>query len=262
MSEINIDSILEMLNREFTQVMRNNPKLYQNTKVIISNEQQLLRKQDMKSGSIFLIVKLLPATINFGQTILPMTITAMSERNSVAICQQLLIDFAQTYNLATNNDETIRQYYTTPSVLNAFNEIGTGYRASMFLNGTLLISLNANSFDVFLDDETEKLPVITCSDSLDIQGDRQAFFTTNDFAKSKSTVASYQLNLVMYNTDSDFLNKVLNIKFGNLSIDTIFNFTIKYKNGITSGKMPMKLVNATINQNVGELPTINMSFTK
>ena len=73
-------------------------------------------------NTIFIVVKYYPATLNFGQILLPIQLDVISEQNKLDIAKRLMCAFAETYNLEFNNDYTIKQYFQSPTVLSNFNE--------------------------------------------------------------------------------------------------------------------------------------------
>ena len=62
-------------------------------------------------------------------------------------------------------------------------------------------------------------------------------------------------------TNNVFLNKVLDIVLNTASNDFEFSFDIDYKNNKTRHAIPLRLANFTMEQNLGELPVANLSFT-
>lgn len=263
---INTEMILELINKQLTEVMLKDEEFYSNYNFILSNEQQFVKDKERKKGTIYLVVKFMPASIDFGQTILPITLNAVAERNKIEVCQQLLLEYAQTYNLTTSEDETIKQVYTSPSMLSNFNEVYDGFRSLLYMSGNFLISSNSNNCKVYVSGEDEELPCISFSSTFDIQLDSQPFYSTGNFTQSVGKVGTYAINISTYLIDSKFLNRVLNIVYKNTEqepegINTSFYFDIVFKNGLGLKNIKFKLANFTFNQNIGELPLATLTFT-
>ena len=261
------EEIIELLAMQFGKVMRGDEEYYSPYRVLISNEQQYIKTKDRDKNAIYIVVRFLPASLNFGQTVLPITINAIAERNKIDVCQRLLLEFAQTYNLTDDESGTIKQTYTSPSIMSNFNEMFDGFRSLFYMSGTFLISKNANPFKVYVSGESEEIDCITVSDTFDVQLDTQAFFNTDNFTKSVGTVGTFTLNITSYLMDTDFLNKVLAVKLKDLKkqpagVNTTFRFDIVFKNGYEARDWDFKLVNATVQEEIGELPIISMTFTR
>lgn len=263
---INVDTITELLIRQFAEIMAKDSDYYSAYHILFSNEQQFMKEQDREKGAIYIVVKFLPASLNFGQTILPITINAIAERNKIEVCQKLLLEYAQTYNLTNNEDLTIKQTYTSPAVSSNFNEIFDGFRSLFYMSGTFLISANSNPISVYVSGEESALDCITAALDFNVQLDTQPFFDTNNITKSIAKIGTLTLNFTSYLTDIEVINKVLAIATVDLEkapdgINTTFNFDIVFRNGYALKNVAFKLVNAAMEQNIGELPVIGLTFT-
>lgn len=263
--EINED-VLNMVKAQFTDVMGDDYDYYANYKIYLSNEQQFSKKRQREDGAIYIVIRFLPATITFGQTVLPATITAISERNNIETCQKLLMEFALRYNLSTNKAETITQIYETPSVSSNFNEIFDGFRSVFYMNCTFLISENSNPFEIYISDTQEHFEGVTQTLSCDIQLDTQATFNSKDFTNSKARYGTFAFNITTYLTDKDVINKCLAIMLKDKEhapdgVNTEFNFDIVFKNGYSSKNGIYYAANITVNRSIGSMPTISISFT-
>lgn len=255
------EEIMELLKREFAEVMAKDEEYYENYKIYLSNEQQYVKEQSREKGAIYIVVKFLPASLNFGQTVLPITINAIAEQNKIEVCQKLLLELAQTYNLTTDSSETIKQTYTSPANTSNFNEVFNGFRSLFYMSGTFLISKNSNPCKLYYDDE--EVTCITLAQSFDAQLDSQTFFNTKNFTKSVGMYGTYSLNFTTYLTDTELLNKVLAIclRSSEDGVNSTFKFTIVYNNGYKIEDLEFKLVNFSVQQNIGEMPIASLTFT-
>ena len=118
--------------------------------VTVAEEQDFNRIMDKSPNHIYIVVKFLSASINYGQLLLPITITAISEDRKLNVCKKLLFEYSDINNLKLSNDETIKQFYTSPQVMSNFEEIYDGYRSLLTLSGTFLINRNANPYKYYL----------------------------------------------------------------------------------------------------------------
>lgn len=256
-----IEEVMELLKRQIAIIMQNDEEYYSNYKVYLSNEQQYVREKSREKDAIYIVVKFMQASLNFGQTILPVTINAIAERNKIEVCQRLLLELAQEYNLTTDASGKIKQTYTSPANMSSFNEMFDGFRSLFYMSGTFLISENANACKLLFNGV--EVPCITFNQSFDINLDSQAFYSTNDMTSSVAMTGTHTISLTTYLVMNDFCNEVLRVitnKEG-WNINTGFTFTIQYKNSFSITNRTYHLVNCSIQQNAGELPMTTMTFT-
>lgn len=261
-----IEKIMELLTKQFAEIMAKDSEFYGNYHIYLSNEQQYVKEKNREKDAIYIIVKFLPASLNFGQTILPITINAMAERNKIEVCQKLLLEFAQTYNLTTNDEQTIKQTYTSPANSANFNEVFDGFRSLFYMSGTFLMSENSNPYRLYVSGEKEEVQCITAGVNFDIQLDSQPFFTSDNFTKSVGMYGTFTINFTTYLTNSDLINKALAVALKDLpkqpnGVNETFDFDIVFKNGLKIENVAFKLVNFSVQQNLGEMPVASLTFT-
>ena len=141
---INYDEIIETIRNQFKEILYSD-NYYNGYSVTVAKEQDFVKIRDNKDPKhIYVIVKFQSASLNYHQYLLPLTITALSEQNKLDVCQRLMLEYAETYNLSMSNDETIKQFYDAPQVLSNFEEIYYGYRSMLHMTGTFLVSQDTN----------------------------------------------------------------------------------------------------------------------
>lgn len=270
---IDEETIFNLIATEIQQIIQSDSDTFGGYEFNITNEQQFIKDRTNQIAKnqpkkIFIVIKNYPATLNFGQVLMPIQLDVISEQNKLDISKRLMTLFAETYNLEFDEDYTIKQYYQSPSVLSNFNEIGNGFRSLLTLRGTLQISEDSNIIKTItlVDDDTEiNIPFITSNASFDVQLETQSLYGQSNITKSWARVGTLVLNFSIYLTDTDFCNNILYLIMGDEDnmpdgINTDFNFVILFKNELSISKT-YKLVNGTIEQNMGELPVINLTFT-
>lgn len=256
--------VLDLIKRQFYYTMQDDIDFYENYKVIVTSELQYNKLKNKEKNTLYMVVRFLPASLNFGQKLMPITITAISERFSIKVCQRLLMDFAEKYNLTVNEDNTIQQVYTSPSVTSNFNEVYDGFRSILTMSGTYLITENANPYHLEFKKEDgtfEEIPAITLSVSFDNSLDTQPYFNSMNFTQSKAKFGTLTLNFTVYLTNNELTEKTLKIAYKSLPIDTEFVFKIKHLQGLEFLGEKFKLVNITTQKNVGELQMVVLTFT-
>lgn len=271
---INEDEILNLIGTQIQSVLDSNQEYFSGYNFTITNELQYVKDKrknetQLKNNpkAIFIVVKFLPATLNYGQTLMPVVFNVIGEKNKLDTCYRLLIEYAEKYNLAFNEDGTIKQYYSSPTVLSNFNEIGDGYRSLITLSGTFQISENSNDFTLYykyLDDDvlkTYEVPAISLNGSFDVQLESQAFYDVSDTTTSVGKVGTMVLNCTCYLTDTVLVNQCLKIATKVLGVNTSFTFDLKFKNGLEIENATFKMANFTFEKSIGNLPVCTITFT-
>lgn len=264
--------VIELINANVQRMIVNSPE-YNGLKAYVENEQQFVTRNLNEKNAIYIVVKLLQASINFGQIILPITITCVSERNKLDLCQKLMLDYSQTYNFEINQDNTIKQYYTSPMVSANFQEVYEGFRSVMYMSATFVISKDSNPIDSItlertIDGEATdiEIPFITAQWSLDTQLDTQPYYNNNNFTKSIGKYGTFTLSLVCYQTNTILPNAILNIISGNTTaepdgMNTTFKITMTFRNGTAITKN-FKMPSVNGQQDIATQPTIVYTFTE
>lgn len=262
--DIDVEKVMEVIGKQFKSIMYADESYYDAFNIVLTNEQQIPKKKDYTANTIYIVVKFMSATLNFGQIILPITINAIGERNKIEVCQRLLMEYAQTFNLTepTIVSNIAKQVYSSPTIMSNFNDLASGYNSLFYMSGTFLLTNNNNSVKSLSIDSVD-IDFITASDSFDAQLDPKVFYDTGNFTKSVSKVATYTINITSYLFDNDFFNKINAIKFriaSNVGIQNDFAITMTMKNDqVMTGNF--KLVNSSMSQNVGELAITSLTFT-
>lgn len=278
-----IEKMMKIIQDQFLEVMSSDRDFYSRYQIELSNEQQYLKDKKREPNKIYIVVKFMPGSINFGQNIIPVNFNALGEGNKLDVCQRLLLEYAQRYNLGDpinisktesgdNNNYIIKQVYTQPQVLSNFNSTWNEFRSLFFMSGTFLIGKNSipikeiTYFANETDEEGTVIDFINTAWEFSIQLDSQAFYGTDSRTTSKSKIGTLSLSIASYFVDNPLCNKILGIAFNDKTlaangIKEKFYLTIKFANGVTVTKMQFSLANAASQQNIGEFPMISMAFT-
>lgn len=298
---IEIEKVIDLIKNQLDAVMSLDAEYYSQFKFEISNEQFYVPDEDREPGKIYIIVKFLPADIDFGQDVLPITIQAISEYNGLEAVQKLLLEYAQIFNLKVRRDEDnelIYQTYTTPSVISNFEAIYEGFRSVLVMSGSFLLSKNINRVNVvYFDGDSfsivnavpdayatdliecdgsvykwngtgyeeyngEQIDLLNYSDTADITPDTQPYFENKNFTESIAKFGTFSFNISSFLISSKLINKVLKIRKRMITIDTNFYFKIMFDiEELSMPLLPFKHIHSSINQNKGELPSFVMAFT-
>lgn len=297
-----IDLTLDMIKKEIDYILTSSdvdPHFYEKyaNSVEICDEQIFAKKKNLTPNRIYIVVKFGTASFDFGQALLPITLNAVSEQNSVDVCQKLLFDLATNFTQQPPIDGTefastdyVKQLWNTPNVINNFNEVNIGFRSLMYMTGTLLVGHNSSPIVelIYNKDATDGSMVelhkymITFSDSFDVYPDTQAFYTTHGIGKTAAKTASYAFSITLFKVSNPFMNKCRAIKRGNVDpneggfeegISSKFSISMLDKDDIEVDPATgdetkhyftkeYTLINMTIQQNKGDLPTVALTFAR
>lgn len=276
MNEINYDDYVQYIRDEISTIMKSDSK-YNSYTVKISREQFFSTDTDDKRNTIYIVVEFGSASINFGQTALPVVLTGISEQNSSDVCQDLLSEFALKYNLQyADNGKTVMQIVEMPDVTTTSNAIYDGYRSVVICGMVFVVSAGTNDFDVYyIYDKNgtlteEKIEVLTTQINVNFSLDSQPFYKQNNFTSSIVKYATISISFSTYLLkDNAFIRSVLEILKSRVDesgkskeVNKDFKLKIQFLRE-TDNKIvdTFKIVSLNIAKNIGEIPAISCSFT-
>lgn len=260
-----IEIIMETVRSQLSHTMASDPDYYSRCEIILSNEQQFVYSRDRKPNAVFIVLKALPAQTTFGQRVIPVTINAVAERNKIEMCQRLLNEFANTYNLENEDMEDgdsyhyVMQTYTTPAVSSNFNEIYDGYRSLFYMSGNFLISETANVYKLVYIGAL--VPTITNGFTIDVQNDTQAKFDSKDFTKSRPMIGTLSITFTTHLVSTGITGDLIQNALVNKNINKTYPIVLSFKSGAGVSRS-MRLVNMTCQQNAAEMPVASITMTE
>lgn len=145
---IDPQEILQIIKNGLYEVMDEDYDYFKDYTVYLSLEQEFIKNQQKDPKAIYVVLKMGNSSVNFGQTVLPITLLILAEQNKLDICQKLFITFVNKFNLQMNDNSTIRQIYESPTVHFNFEKVYDGFRSVLSVTGFFIISKNANLFTV------------------------------------------------------------------------------------------------------------------
>lgn len=232
--ELNYDEILTLIHGQLLEYMNapGNYERFKDYKIIMSREQQFMKMKDKDPNAIYIVIKFGAADVVFGQTVLPVTIIALSEQDNIEAITGLLYEYAQTYNLKRVNDDTINQMYESPSVSSNFAPLYAGYRSTVVMSAAFVIGKNSNEYKVYYyytvqeragkDEDgkdlyreveyADEVPQMSASFAFVANPDTQAFYNSNDFTRSVIGFGGVTLGFTTFVlSDNRLINDVLDI---------------------------------------------------
>lgn len=283
-----IGDIFDLIKSQLNDIMNNSIDYYSKFTFVLENEQVYVNPKDRKEpNKIYIVLKVLPSNISFGVSSVPITLTAVSEQNHIEACQRLLTEYAQAYNFVkgkTIENLYYNQNYKAPASMSSFTEMFTGYRNTFILSGTLILSYNAihtkyiyyNHYNLYGEEQNYSikntsdyidLDIVTKNESTVFSMDTQPYSDNYNFSESSPKFAAGSMTFWIYLTNNDFCKKVLKLKHKKKSVmENYFAFGIKYYIDDDSDFDETfvelyRLHSVVINDNAGEIPSLNVSFT-
>lgn len=227
------------------------------------NNEEII-KEDGKikpSSKINLIVKYLAGTSFKQSVVIPIQ---FSWRTWKPVEQmQLFTKFSQKHSNTTLVDDEfnyIIQNYGTPLVANNFENIGNTKQSQIIMSGVLIISQNVDDIQkIEIDGETIETTTRTLTYSTEIDNQRTGNININNSNVSR---ANLQLTFTGISKNLAFYNKVEQIMFGELDINTDFKIVIYYLQNNRTREIKMKLNSNSINSQDRTLPLQNIALIK
>ena len=278
--------LMSIISEQFQTIISEESDFYSGFKIIISNEQQFIKKKDQDINNIYIVVKFLSGNLNYGQKLTPVNFTVLGQGNKIDIVQKLLLDYAQTFNLGEeitieptvedSNRYLIKQIYDQPQVSMNFNETFDNFRSLFMMTGAFLVGANSlpitkiEYFDSASSTQGTEIKIISANTSFNIQLDSQAFYGTDSITTSKSKIGTLTINIVTYFNEDDFCKKIRSIAFrikknGKLEVPNgikeKFYFSITFSDGETVEKMEFSLASFQTMQSIGEFPLLTFTIT-
>lgn len=231
--ELDFDEILTLIQGQLYEYMNapENKEKYKGYNLVLSKEQQFMKLKDKDPNALYIVVKFGAADVVFGQTVLPATITALTEQNRLDATYSLLYEYAQKYNLHRVNNETINQVYESPTVSSNFNPIYEGFRSIITMSAAFVIGKNSNDYTVYYyytekqfdgvkngentyKDVTyaDEVPQISASFAFVGNPDTQAFYNSHDFTRSEIGFGAVTVGFTtLVLSDNRLINDILDI---------------------------------------------------
>lgn len=291
-----IKNMMDIIKRQFLAIMEKDPDYYGDFNIILSNEQQFAKDKDRNANNVYIVVKFMSGSLNYGQTLLPVNFNALGQGNKIDVCQRLLLEYAQEYNLgeeitvredaqgnvipdtdattAVAHTYTIKQVYNPPQVMTNFNEVRNEFRSLFYMAGTFLIGKDSMPITAITyydsepgeNDEGTEIKFVSATWDLSIQLDSQAFYANKSMTTSKSRLGTLVINVVSYFVNNDLCSKVRAIAFRDETtapngIKEEFWLALTFADGYTSPALSFHLSEGSSVQNIGEFPLVTMTFT-
>ena len=142
------EKVLQMISTQIFDIVESNMDLYGDLRFFIEEEQFFYPDENMEPGTICVVVEFMAASIDYGQTSIPLILSILCEQNRMDITRKLFTEFAQKYNLVWNEEGNIQQVYEAPEIASNFEEIFEGYRTILTMPGAVLFIDSGNKCSI------------------------------------------------------------------------------------------------------------------
>lgn len=179
----------------------------------ISDEQSFVRKREERKtlqSTLYIVVKFGAGGINYGSSVVPVTLLCVGTANKVKPAQYLLGVFSSqwtTKNLSQGLESEIKnalQVWNTPEVITNFNEIDSDFKNLFRLSGNIVVGPSAVRMGTMTywygdgDDDCETVNIMSFQDGYRASLDSQPFGNTHSFVKSEQNFSTYTFSISTY----------------------------------------------------------------
>lgn len=226
-----VDDLMNIIKSNFDVLINADKDFYGQYNIKIENEQYYVPDSDRKEpNTIYIAIKFQKATLDISQVLVPFVVLAISEQNALDVCQRLLLEYSQTFNLvdgagfSTDENNNVlsfvyKQTYDTPNSTSHFNEVYDGYRSTFVMTGNILINYGINPLKAIyvypeataidsLGNVELKIKTLSSGFSYSHILDTQPYSGANR-TESEVKYATFTLVFDSYLEDNAFFNKVL-----------------------------------------------------
>lgn len=234
----------------------------------IVDEQEYAKINYYSPETIYIVIKKYNANVEYKTTIQPIQILVLSEEFSLESITMILNKFVNDYQYHItdikneNNSYTyIKHVYQKPAVMTNFIEVGAGRRSVLYIPVTLTILEDNISLIRDLkvrvgNGEFESIKALSLSIAYNMQGNTQQL-PSKHLSETVKSVAITSLSFtVQAISDSNFIENVLEVMFGNISGNISYTFELTGNKTIV-----MKLNNVTYSDAPDSAPSLQLGFT-
>ena len=235
-------------------------------KVIVSQERANVGEEDKANAkSIFVAVSFGGATIDYGQSIIPVTLSVYGEQRTFRAARTLLNRFAAENNL--KRDGRFKQLWVTPDVEDPISPVGNGYRSLFSLSGVIqYFGAGGNPVvEIAYRSEPSGKPTqiffLQYSPSWSNALRPQPKSDSKGRAESASAYSTFSFGVTAYVASDAFFQRLLGMVYGHEDGDGTYYMTITHLDG-TSYSHAFRVAQFSGSQQVATLLTATVTFAE
>lgn len=219
-------------------------------------EEQNYIKPNLDKNKISVAIKQLSSVRVYETLVQPIQIMVLSEENSLMYARLVFEKLSEMYNYfqVKESNNAIKFNISNPAVLQNYNVIGSGLRSVLYVSMSLVILENISDLEELkIDGENIKF----ISSNL---GYGASFDTvqkpTKEIAESRKVGGSFNMNIALSCTNTNFITKCLKVMFGDTTVNPYVTAnTIKIGNVTSSGKV-LQIQSVSFGAAINDVPTL------
>lgn len=266
-----VNIVMTKIAAQLQSILDSDKSAYAGYTFTLTNEQQYVKSTERKPKNFYIVVKFLQGNYDFGQQKQPISITAVSEHNGLEICQKLMFEFAETFNLDMSYEDnySLRQVYSTATASAHFNEIYDGFRSVFYISGSFYFGINSNPITK-IEVNGEEIDFVSSQLTYSGQPDGQPFYGTNNFNRTVIKIGTLTIGFTMYAVNTPFYNHAMDIIFNKVGrygelvdVNETFKLKVYLKSNVHEPyEIDMKLANVSLMQQVRDFPAVSFTFVR
>lgn len=230
----------------------------------IEEEQSFVKRKDYNENTIYIVIKYLQDDKTVGADTQPVQFLILTEQNSLDVAKTIFDKFAESHNwkVVIENNEYIKQQYTSPVVLSNFNPVLYGYRSVMYMTSNLYVIKDLIDFDFIQIKGVRVKPInFTLTYSMNPNTQQKK---TEEIASSVKSTSTLGITITIPLQSNDFVNQILSIIGEKTNGNDAFAVVIKQKEEDSAYivNTNMKLISAQIATAVNQIPSIVVGLLK
>lgn len=236
--------------------------------LIAEQERIFLQRHSLTPKTIYITISFGSGSTNPQQATLPVYLEAISEDGAFEVARGLLAEFSAKYSSSIKDGQI--QVWGSPLIAGKYTEIGKGFRACVYLNGTLSTAgksaLGISSIYWKNGNAYEAIPYLSITSSYQASAAPQAYPNTNGFAKSEIAYGTYTLSIATI-PYGNLMEAIDALKYAGGHENDVFKLKlVKAEDDSgsptdTGNEIDFKLLSATETKIIGQNPAIALVFT-
>lgn len=262
------DVLSEIYNASDNELSLEIKKQLGNVNVYIDDEQSYVKRTQTDTNGIYINVCFSDAPVNFGNSVVPITLKVLGTANKIQPTQLFMAAFASRWNAADFGDGSSTQIWVAPRVNSNFNEVSNEFRDLFSVSGTVIIGQNTVKLKTLIykygdgANEEEEIKFLSWQNIFNNSPSPQPFGDKAGFAVTETNFATSSFTINTYMMGTRLVEDCLKIKGfrkwidrqtpsggpyrepSTLNTNSTLKIFMKYSNGYTNRPAPLETSNA------------------
>ena len=233
----------------------------------VAEEQAFVKMEELKPGTIYVVIKYLSTTNTLDATTQPIQILISCEQNSIQASQIVFSKLVESHNFEEiiENGTYVKQDYREPVVLSNFNQVSYGYRTLMYISATLFIMediIDVGGLSIKIGgNNAENVKPINFNIAYSMTPNTQPV-PPDRLASSVKSLSTFSLTFsVPLSNKYNFITTLAQIMNGTVSGNTDLNMSFNL-GSVPFTNIPMKVVSIQVVTAINAIPSIQIGLIK